>query len=326
MLLVATPPLLARQNPFLIVILCLTTIATKRVKMPKQANNLSIEELLQWASEYFNEKNIFFGHGTDNAWDEAVALARFAFNLPLDVTTEVLPTIPNTKEANRFIELVNKRVSLKKPAPYLTNQAYFMGLEFYVDERVIVPRSPIFELIAEKFSPWLQSECKTILDLCTGSGCIGIACKYAFANSTVDLVDISDDALAVAKINCEKHQQDNGLIKSDLFSNVNRRYDLIVSNPPYVAEEEYKELPSEYKHEPVISLVTEDNGIKIPVEILKQAAAYLNDNGILVMEVGNSQKQLTKVLPNLDCVWLEFDNGGSGVLVITAEQLKKHVW
>ncbi|EEX36679.1 hypothetical adenine-specific methylase yfcB [Vibrio metschnikovii CIP 69.14] len=222
------------------------------------------------------------------------------------------------------MERVIKRINERTPIAYLTNKAWFCGLEFFVDERVLVPRSPIGELIQAQFSPWLLDEPTRIMDLCTGSGCIAIACAYAFPEAEVDAIDISADALQVAEQNIQDHglEQQVFPIRSDLFRDLPKeQYDIIVTNPPYVDQEDMNSLPDEFKHEPELGLAAGTDGLKLARRILANAPHYLTDNGILVCEVGNSMIHLVDQYPNIPFTWLEFENGGHGVFLLTKQQL-----
>lgn len=230
------------------------------------------------------------------------------------------------RRKKHLVKLLSRRIHDKVPVPYLTNKAYFCELPFYVDERVLIPRSPIAELIKQQFAPWLVAErVHRVLDLCTGSGCIAIACCYAFPEAIVDAVDISPEALAVAAINCQQHEVGElvNLIESDCWDNVpKQRYDLIVSNPPYVGKAEMQTLPAEYYHEPKLALETDKNGLAIVEKILAKAHDYLTEDGVLVVEVGNSDQALEETFPNVPFTWLEFEHGGHGVFLLTQQQLK----
>lgn len=287
----------------------------------------TIRDLIRWGASRMNEAGLHFGHGTDNAIDEAAALVLHALYLPPDLHAEYLQSYLTPTEKQAAIQLLERRIAERKPAAYLTNRAWFMNLPFYVDERVLVPRSPLAELIERHFAPWLPDSRKveTILDLGTGSGCIGIACAYAFPDARVDLADISADALAVARRNITEHGFDDQVeaIQSDLFSALKgRRYDLIISNPPYVGQEELDNLPSEYHHEPRLGLVAGAEGLDVVAEILSQAADYLQRDGVLVVEVGNAQYALCEAFPDVPFTWLEFEHGGQGVFFLNASQLK----
>lgn len=287
----------------------------------------TILDMMRWAYSYFNASDLYYGHGYDNAWDEANQLVLSALALPIDVPESLYQSRLTHVEKTRIVQLVEQRLGLRKPVAYLTNVAWFCGLEFYVDERVIVPRSPIGELIGQGFTGILRAEPKRILDLCTGSGCIAIACADRFPNAEVDAVDLSFDALNVAEINIERHQKVHQVfpMQSDLFNNLSQeRYDLIVTNPPYVDQEDLDDMPEEFHHEPEMALGSGVDGLDITKRILAQAADYLADNGVLVCEVGNSMVHLIEQFPNVPFNWLEFKQGGLGVFSLTREQLLAH--
>ena len=285
---------------------------------------VTIQDMVRWAVTEFNRAGLFYGHGTDNAWDEAVQLILPSLNLNLQSNITILQSRLTKRERQMLVELVVTRIEQRIPVPYLTNSAWFAGLEFYVDERTLVPRSPIAELIEAKFKPWVETAPKRILDLCTGSGCIAIACAYEFPDAEVDAVDLSEDALEVADINIQNHGLSEQVfpIQSDLFSGVeNEKYDLIVSNPPYVDAEDMEHLPEEYKHEPELGLACGHDGLDLVREMLRQAAGMLNDNGVLFVEVGNSQVHLEAAYPDIPFQWIEFSIGGHGVFALTKAQL-----
>jgi ribosomal protein L3 glutamine methyltransferase len=224
--------------------------------------------------------------------------------------------------------LLERRVSSRKPAAYLVNEAHFAGLSFYVDERVLVPRSPIAELIEAGFVPWIDPQrVREVLDMCTGSGCIGIACAYAFPDARVDITDLSRDALDVARKNIRRHGLEDRVtpLESNLFAGLTgRRYDIIVSNPPYVPLQEVRELQAEFQHEPALGLIAGTDGLDIVTGILNDAAEYLHDDGILVVEVGHSQVRLVEQFPDVPFLWLEFEYGGEGVFMLESAQLREH--
>ena len=286
----------------------------------------TIGDMLRWGVSRFNDADIYYGHGTDNAWDEVIALVFHALHLPEEIGQQVINSNLTSSEKHKIVELIIRRVRERLPVPYLTNKAFFAGLEFFVDERVLVPRSPIAEMIANRFSPWLYNKpVNRILDLCTGSACIAIACAYEFEEAEVDALDISSDALDVAQINIENLGVMSRVfpIESDIFSAIPKgpHYDLIVSNPPYVDAEDIDDMPDEYQHEPAIGLASGRDGLDITKRILANAADYLTEDGLLVVEVGNSMVQLTEQFPDVPFTWVSFENGGDGVFVLTRDQL-----
>ncbi|QFU22149.1 50S ribosomal protein L3 N(5)-glutamine methyltransferase [Shewanella eurypsychrophilus] len=286
----------------------------------------TIGDMLRWGVSRFNDADIYYGHGTDNAWDEVIALVFHALHLPEEIGQQVINSNLTSSEKHKIVELIIRRVRERLPVPYLTNKAFFAGLEFFVDERVLVPRSPIAEMIANRFSPWLYNKpVNRILDLCTGSACIAIACAYEFEEAEVDALDISSDALDVAQINIENLGVMSRVfpIESDIFSAIPKgpHYDLIVSNPPYVDAEDIDDMPDEYQHEPAIGLASGRDGLDLTKRILANAADYLTEDGLLVVEVGNSMVQLTEQFPDVPFTWVSFENGGDGVFVLTRDQL-----
>lgn len=285
----------------------------------------SLRDYIRWAASRFTEAQVSFGHGTTRALDEAAALVLHAVYQPYNLAEAYLDAVLTPDERQRVAEIIDRRINLRIPAAYLTHEAIFAGLTFYVDERVLVPRSPIAELIEQRFAPWVDEEnVEGILDLCTGSGCIAIACAYAFPEVYVDAVDLSADALAVAEKNVSKHQLDDAvtLYESDLFEGLpETRYDIIVSNPPYVCREEWEQLPAEFHAEPALGLKGGESGLDVVLRILADADNYLTDNGILVIETGSSAETLQTLFPEVPFYWLDFERGGDGVFLLTAEQV-----
>jgi len=287
----------------------------------------TIQDMIRWTVSRLNAANVYYGHGTDNPWDEAVQLVLPSVFLPLDIPEDMHNARLTSSERHRIVERVIRRVNERVPVAYLTNKAWFCGMEFYVDERVLVPRSPIGELINNRFSGILHDKPQHILDMCTGSGCIAIACAYAYPETEVDAVDISPDALAVAEQNIEAHGIENWVtpIRSDLFRDLPPlQYDLIVTNPPYVDEDDMSDLPQEYRHEPELGLASGSDGLKLTRRILACAPDYLTEEGVLVCEVGNSMVHLIDQYPEIPFTWLEFENGGDGVFMLTKQQLVEH--
>lgn len=284
----------------------------------------TVNDLIRWSVSRFNESDIYLGHGTDNPWDEAAQLITYALSLPPTMNEHLLQARTTLSERKNALGYIEQRILTKKPAAYLTQVSYFCGLPFYVNEDVLVPRSPIGELITNKFEGLITEEPQRIMDLCTGSGCIAIATSFAFPDATIDALDISPEALAVADENIHRLQVEERVfpIMSDVFSSVEGlKYDLIVSNPPYVDLEDLGDMPAEFHHEPEIGLGSGNDGLDITRIILKQAAAHLEDNGLLIVEVGNSMIHLQAEFPEVPFNWLDFENGGIGVFAITKQQL-----
>lgn len=284
----------------------------------------TIQDFLRWAYSCFNAADIFYGHGQDNAWDEAVQLVLATLHLPQDVPTALYSSNLTYFEKQKLCSAIIQRIETRKPVAYLTHNAWFCDLEFYVDERVIVPRSPIGELIQNGFTGLLKEEPKRILDMCTGSGCIAIACSAKFPHAEIDAVDLSLDALQVTEINIERHNALHHVfpIQSDLFTALPQdQYNLIVTNPPYVDAEDLDEMPAEFYHEPMLALEAGDDGLILAKRILAHAADYLTDNGVLVCEVGNSMVHLIEQFPSVPFNWIQFERGGDGVFSLTKTQL-----
>lgn len=290
---------------------------------------LTLRDCIRWGVSQFNRAELYFGHDHADAWDEAVFLALHAVHLSPKTDDRVLDARLTKRERQAVLSLLAKRVNKRLPAAYLVEEAWFAGMPFFVDQRVLIPRSPIAELIETGFAPWLQTDVTHILDLCTGSGCIAIACANVFPHAIVDAVDIDRAALDVCAINVEQHNmvQQVRVIQSDLFMGLDvacPHYQLIVSNPPYVSDEEWQSLPAEYKHEPSSALLADEDGLTLVKRILCDAGGYLTDDGILVVEVGNSADALIKAFPEVPFTWVEFERGGHGVFLLTAQQVKTH--
>ena len=287
-------------------------------------NLRTVQDFIRWTSSQLSLSDVFLGHGTDNPIDEAKQLILATLGLSLFIPTEFYAANLTNDEKQELFAIIQKRISDRVPTPYLTNQAWFCGHSFYIDERVLIPRSPIGELIDNHFQSLLSQPPQQILDLCTGSGCIGIACAYAFPEAQIDITDISLEALDVAQQNIDLHEMNFQVMpmQSDLFNDIpEKQYDLIVTNPPYVDNEDMGDLPDEFSYEPKLALEAGFDGLDIVKRILRDAIDYLSPQGVLVCEVGNSWVSLQEQYPQVPFNWLEFERGGLGVFSITREEL-----
>lgn len=287
----------------------------------------TLVDFVRWATTQFNQNNIYFGHGTDNALDEAVALVSQSLHLPRYLPDNLWQAKLTCQEKRLLLERIQQRIQQRMPLPYLTEQAWFAELSFYVDKRVLIPRSPIAELIANDFAPWIDIHTvNRALDLGTGSACIAIAIAH-YLDIEVDAVDISNDALTVAKKNIAQHQLENWVhaVQSDLFSNLSGlHYDLIVANPPYVDAHEIEMMPPEYHHEPLSALEAGKDGLFFVKQILRDAVNHLTPEGILIVEVGASEPAVIEQYPEVPFTWLEFENGGDGIFLLSGEQVQEY--
>jgi ribosomal protein L3 glutamine methyltransferase len=284
--------------------------------------------LIELGARRLQRARVFFGHGTDNARDDSAALVLHALGLPHDARRSVYERRVSAPARQRAEDLFARRIHERIPAVYLTGVTWFAGLPFYVDSRVLIPRSPLAELIERQFTPWVDPvRVQRVLDVGTGSGCIAIACAKAFPRARVDAVDISDEALEVARINVRRHRVGRRLrlVKSDHFRAIaGESYDIIVANPPYVGARELRSLPPEYRHEPRMALAAGPAGLDSVKVILRSAARHLRPRGILVVEVGNTAGAVRRAYRDLPFTWLEFERGGGGVFLLTREQLRAH--
>jgi ribosomal protein L3 glutamine methyltransferase len=286
----------------------------------------TLRDWLRFTVSRFEESDIFFGHGTDNAYDEAVWLLMSALHLPLDTLDNFLDARITESERKHLAQLIQRRIVDRTPTAYLVKEAWLKGFKFYVDERVIVPRSFIAELLENGLSPWIEypEMVSSAADICTGSGCLGILLANAFPNASIDVIDISPDAIDVANINIANYglQDQVHAIQSDMFTALKgNKYDIIISNPPYVDAPSMATLPKEYRNEPQIALGSGDAGLDHTHTILREAANYLNDGGLLVVEIGHNRNALIETYPNLQFVWLEVESGDEFVFLLSKEQL-----
>ena len=289
-------------------------------------NFQTIIDFLRFGLSQANAQSLHYGHGTDNAWDDILALVLGCLHLPHDVDSMLLQARLTDTEKSMLCEQLEQRILARVPVPYLTHEAYFCDLSFYVDERVIVPRSFIAELLQESLFPWVETPEKihSVLDMCTGSGCLAILAAHVFHEATVDAVDLSNDALAVAVRNVDdyKLKERIRLIESNLFAKLgDKKYDIIISNPPYVDADSVAALPAEYLHEPKLALGSGKDGLDATREILKQAAARLNPGGILIVEIGHNRDALEAAYPKLPFNWLTVSAGDEFVFLLHREDL-----
>jgi len=286
----------------------------------------TVRDFLRFAVSRFNQARLFFGHGSSNAYDEAAYLILHTLHLPLDNLDPFLDARLTESESTELLHIIQQRVEQRIPAAYLTHQAFLGDFGFYVDERVIVPRSFVAELLREQLSPWVVNpdDAGSVLDLCTGSGCLAILAAHAFPNALVDAADLSPDALAVAERNVTDYGLQNRitLVKSDLFAELGKKkYDIIISNPPYVDAQSVDALPPEYLHEPKMSLGSGKDGLDATRTILDQAAQHLSDNGILIVEIGHNREVLETAYPGLPFTWLDVSAGDQFVFMLHKNDL-----
>ena len=284
---------------------------------------MDIREAIEIISAKFDASEIFYGHGTENSIDEAVYLVCTLLNVSYDQLLVEQSQKIDDDDYSAISLMANRRITERKPLAYLLGIAWFAGYRFKCDERALVPRSPIAELLLNGFEPFLEDSPKRILDLCSGGGCLGISAALIFPDSRVDLADIDLSALALAEENIQLHMMQDRVttIKSDLFQQLEGAYDVIIANPPYVSQSEYDGLPAEYLQEPKLGLICDQAGLEFSLHILQSSAAYLKDGGLLVLEVGYSKVALERRLPHIPLLWLEFKHGGDGVLAISKQEL-----
>src|SRR5574337_613976 len=288
----------------------------------------TIVDLIRHAASRFNAAGLTFGHSHDNAIDEATHLVLSSLHLPPDLPPAYGGARVTADEKDRLLALIERRIETREPVAYLVGEAWFAGMPFKSDRRALVPRSPIAELIEDGFSPWLDGrEVERALDLCTGSGCIGIAMAAHNPAWRVDIVDLSGEALTLARENIALHQRGGHVraVQSALFESVRgERYDLIVSNPPYVTDAEYAALPGEYAHEPKLGLTAGADGLDVALRILRDAPEHLSEDGLLIVEVGMSERALNALLPEVPFTWIEFKVGTMGVFALERHDLVEH--
>lgn len=296
--------------------------------MFEQARNelSTLRDLMRFAVSRFSEAGVFFGHGTDNAWDEAAYLLLHTLHLPIDRLEPFMDARLTQDERSAVLKIIERRIGERLPAAYLTNEAWLGDYRFYVDERVIVPRSHIAELLDDQLTPWVSDPwaVSRVLDLCTGSGCLAILAAQAFPEAMIDAIDLSPDALAVARINVDNYGLESriNLVHSDAFSGIpNERYDVIISNPPYVNAESMAALPEEYQREPELALASGEDGLDFVRTLLKAAADHLTPNGLLVVEIGNNQEALELAFPETVFTWLDTSAGDRFVFLLRREEL-----
>lgn len=291
-------------------------------------NLLTIRDWLRFALSQFEQHDLFYGHGTDNALDEARLLVFGALKLPWQSPELWLDARLTEDEQQRLHQLICQRIDQRQPAAYLLGEAWYYDVPFYIDESTLVPRSPIAELIDQQFTPWLAQEPEQVLDMCSGSGCLGILTAMAFSEVQVDLAELNPQAVALSQRNIARHhlQERVQAYQSDLFDGLpaNKRYDLIIANPPYVDAQDMQDLPREYHYEPKVALASGEDGLALTTQMLRQAKDHLSQHGVLICEVGNSANALAAAYPEVPFVWLEFERGGFGVFLLEVDAIIKH--
>ena len=286
----------------------------------------TIRDWLRFAVSQFENSDIFYGHGTDNSYDEAVWLIMSALHLPMETLNNFIDARLTKPERDKLAQFIEQRITKHTPTAYLLKEAWLQGFKFYVDERVLIPRSFIAELLANDLSPWVEfpEMIESAADICTGSGCLGVLLANSFPNAAIDVIDISQDAIDVCNINIAKYGLENQItaIKSDMFSALaGKKYDIIISNPPYVDAPSMAALPAEYQNEPQLALGSGTAGLDHTHTLLREAASYLNDDGLLVVEIGHNREALEAAYPNTMFNWLETSSGNAFVFLLTKEQL-----
>jgi ribosomal protein L3 glutamine methyltransferase len=287
---------------------------------------VTVADYLRWIATRFAAEDLCYGHGTDNAWDESLALVCGSLGLPLDKLEYMLGSRLLEAERDALRRLTQQRIEQRVPVPYLVGEAWFAGFRFRITPGVLIPRSPIAELIRDEFMPWLTRPPGRILDLCSGSGCIGIACARQFGDALVTLAELESTALALARENVRLHGLGDRVrvVESDLFAALDDSlFDLIVTNPPYVDAEDLASMPPEYHHEPAAALSGGSDGLDLVRRILAGASAHLTPDGLLVVEVGNSSAALLRSFPNVPFAWPDFEYGGHGVFVVDRQGLRR---
>ncbi len=289
----------------------------------------TVSDWLRWCMTCLAKHDIYLGHGADSHWDEALQLVLTALSLPIDIDEVCFDAKVLPSERQKISDWIIARSEKRQPLPYITQRAWFMRMPYYVDERVLIPRSPFGEWLEKSFSPWLDADTvKSVCDVGTGSGCIAIASAHVFPNAKVDAIDISEDALAVATINVNKHGVKDRvrLLHGNALNVVcgDKQYDLIISNPPYVPYVEQASLPEEYLYEPKQALFADDDGFAIVDDIIQSAAQHLSEKGLLIVEVGQNAEAFALRYPTLSVTWLTCESGGEGLFMLTREALQ--VW
>ena len=296
----------------------------KNICLQSTSMHSKISDILTELEELLDREHLYYGHGTSSARDEALAMVLSVFDLNYPLDNDLLAILPSSKQWLDLNELLSQRILNKIPLPYLTNEAYFCDHKFFVDDRVLIPRSPIAELIKNNLEPWIDiSRVKRVLEIGTGSGCIALSMAKQFPHLEIVATDISAPALEVAKINTKAMKLENRvkLIQADLFTNLSGCFDLIISNPPYVAQEIFENLPTEYSYEPQKALVAGENGLDFISRILQDAPPFLNDGGVLIIEAGVASTEVERVY-SLPIKWIRFEHGGEGVALIEAKHLE----